>query len=59
MIRLGTPGGAPPGSRPTCPKCGSDTIQTIEVPWYAELEYLSCDKCQYVWTVPRAQRKSK
>ena len=38
----------------TCPQCGSDAIRTIDV--YLELEHLSCDTCQYRWTVVRGSR---
>lgn len=46
--------GDPSHGRRTCPKCASDAICTIAVPWYPELDYLSCETCHYVWTVARA-----
>jgi CheY-like chemotaxis protein len=46
--------GEPSHGQRTCPKCATDAIRTIAVPWYPELEYLSCATCHYVWTVARA-----
>jgi hypothetical protein len=45
--------------RPTCRHCGSAAVRTIPVPWYPELDYLSCDQCHHVWTIKRASPKSK
>ena len=49
--------GSPSPVQPTCPKCGSNAIRRIDVPWYPELEYLSCDKCQYLWTAARGSKQ--
>ena len=46
-------GSAPPEVRPKCPYCGSNAIRTMTVTWYRELEYLTCDKCNSIWTVER------
>ena len=46
-------GSAPPEVRPKCPHCGSSEIRTMTVPWYPELEYLTCDSCKCIWTVKR------
>ena len=46
--------GEPSHGQRTCPKCATDAIRTIAVPWYPELEFLSCDTCQNMWTVARA-----
>ena len=46
-------GSAPPEVRPKCPYCGSSAIRTITVPWYRELEYLTCENCKCIWTVER------
>ena len=43
--------GEPSHGQRRCPKCGTDALRTIAVPWYPELEYLSCDTCHYVRTV--------
>lgn len=53
------PDGLRSGARPTCPHCGSQTIRTIPVPWYPELEYLSCDACHHVWTVKRTSKDDR
>jgi formate dehydrogenase maturation protein FdhE len=46
-------GSAPPEVRPKCPYCGSSAIRTMTVTWYRELEYLTCDTCNSLWTVER------
>ncbi len=57
MSKPTTRGGSPSPVQPTCPKCGSDAIRTIDVPWgYSELEYLSCDECQYLWPIARGSK---
>ena len=44
--------GLPSPVQPTCPKCGSNAIRTSDVPGGdSQLEYLSCDQCQYEWAV--------
>ena len=34
------------------------TTCTIPVDWYPELEYLSCERCQYMWTIERTRRNT-
>jgi formate dehydrogenase maturation protein FdhE len=46
-------GSTPPEVRSKCPYCGSSAIRTMDVTWYRELEYLTCDKCKSIWTVER------
>jgi Sigma-54 interaction domain len=49
--------GSPSPVKPTCPKCGSNAIRTSDVPGGdSELEYLSCDQCQYLWPVARGSK---
>ena len=59
MSKRVTRDGSPPPGRRTCPKCGDEAIRTIAVPWYPELEYLFCDKCQYLWTIVRASKHKR
>jgi formate dehydrogenase maturation protein FdhE len=49
-------GSAPPEIRATCRYCGSTAIRTVVVPWFTELEYLTCERCGYTWTVQRKER---
>jgi formate dehydrogenase maturation protein FdhE len=51
-------GSVPPDARPTCPHCGASPVNSTTVPWYPELEYLTCESCKSVWTVQR-QREQK
>jgi transposase-like protein len=44
---------AKPEVRPKCPYCGSRAIRTMTVPWYRELQYLTCDSCKCIWTIER------
>jgi hypothetical protein len=57
MSKPTTRDGSPSPVQPTCPKCGSHAIRTIDVPWgYSELDYFSCDQCQYLWSVARGSK---
>lgn len=57
MSKPTTRDGSPSPVQPTCPKCGSEAIRTIDVPrGYTELEYLSCDRCRYLWPVARGSK---
>ena len=48
---------AAPEVRPKCPYCGSSAIRTMTVPWYRELEYLTCDSCKSIWTIQRKPQR--
>jgi hypothetical protein len=57
MSKPTTRDGSPSPRQPTCPRCGSGAIRTIDVPWtHTELEYLWCHRCQYLWSVARGSR---
>jgi len=52
-------GSVPPDVRSTCPHCGATPVTRSTVPWYPELEYLTCESCKAMWTVRRGGEQTK
>ena len=50
-------GSARADARRACPHCGATPVTRTTVSWYPELDYLTCEACKAVWTIPSERER--